>query len=153
DDLETADLLILAGANANAANDYGVTPLSLACTNGSSSMVNRLLKARANPNAAAWAGETAFMKCARAGNLDAVKSLLAHGAEVNAKENREEQTALMWAAAEKHPEVVRALIDHGANVNAHSKSGFTPLMFAAQQGDIDSARILLAAGAKMNEPA
>src|SRR5580700_8437859 len=34
DDLETADLLIRAGADANAANRYGVTPLCLACLNG-----------------------------------------------------------------------------------------------------------------------
>src|SRR5262245_21609498 len=35
DDLNTADLLIRAGSNVNAATDYGVTPLSMACTNGS----------------------------------------------------------------------------------------------------------------------
>jgi len=35
-------------------------------------------------------------------------------------------------------------------VNAGSKSGFTPLMFAAQQNDLDSARILLRAGAKVD---
>ena len=34
DDLETAKRLIAAGASAKAANRYGVTPLSLACTNG-----------------------------------------------------------------------------------------------------------------------
>ena len=34
DDLETADRLIAAGANVNAKNDYSATPLSLACTNG-----------------------------------------------------------------------------------------------------------------------
>lgn len=42
DDLEVADLLIRAGANVNTANDLGVTPLSLACTNGSAPMVERL---------------------------------------------------------------------------------------------------------------
>src|SRR6267142_289296 len=42
DDLETADLLIRAGADVNKANDYGVTPLSLACTNRSALMVERL---------------------------------------------------------------------------------------------------------------
>src|SRR6266705_5597213 len=35
DDLETADLLIAAGAKASTANDNGVTPLWLACANGS----------------------------------------------------------------------------------------------------------------------
>ena len=37
--LESAELLIRAGANVNAANDYGATPLSLACTNRNSDMV------------------------------------------------------------------------------------------------------------------
>src|SRR5207302_1683795 len=45
DDLETADLLIHAGANVNAANEYGVTPLSLACTNRNAVLVDRLLEA------------------------------------------------------------------------------------------------------------
>src|SRR6516225_247991 len=35
DDLETADLLVRAGTNVNAATTLGVTPLSLACENGS----------------------------------------------------------------------------------------------------------------------
>ena len=35
DDLATVDVLLRAGAHADATNDYGVTPLSLACTNGS----------------------------------------------------------------------------------------------------------------------
>src|SRR5262249_9756211 len=38
DDLETAGLLIAAGANVNAPNDYGATPLMLACVNGSAGM-------------------------------------------------------------------------------------------------------------------
>src|ERR1700746_3151385 len=49
DDLDTADLLIDAGARANAANDYGITPLALACSNGSAPMVDRLVKAGADP--------------------------------------------------------------------------------------------------------
>src|SRR6266550_388443 len=40
DDLETAALLVRGGANVKAANRYGVAPLSLACTNGNSAMVD-----------------------------------------------------------------------------------------------------------------
>src|SRR5512140_2962807 len=47
DDLATADLLIRAGANVNAATDYGITPLSLACSNGGAAMAEKLLKAGA----------------------------------------------------------------------------------------------------------
>jgi uncharacterized protein len=152
DDMETADLLIRAGANVNAANSYGVTPLSLACVNENAAMVEKLLKAGADPNGVP-AGTPVLLTAARTGNVDTVKSLLAHGADVNAKENARGQTALMWAVAEKHPEVARMLIDHGADVHAPSKTGFTPLLFAAQQGDLEATRMLLEAGANVNEAA
>src|SRR5262245_64515678 len=42
DDLDSADLLIRAGANVNAANDLGVTPLWTASQNGSTAMVAKL---------------------------------------------------------------------------------------------------------------
>ena len=71
-----------------AANRYGVTPLSLACTNGNGAMVELLLKAGADPNTALPGGETALMTAARTGKVDAVKALLARGADVNAKEAR-----------------------------------------------------------------
>src|SRR5450432_1149248 len=43
DDVATAELLIRAGANARAANRFGMHPISLACTNGSAAMVELLL--------------------------------------------------------------------------------------------------------------
>ena len=44
-DVATADLLIRARADANVANDFGMTPLSRACTNGSAALVELLLDA------------------------------------------------------------------------------------------------------------
>jgi ankyrin repeat protein len=151
DDLETAELLIRAGAKVSAVNDYGVTPLSVACTNANAAMVEKLLQAGANANAALPTGETALMTCARTGNAEAVKSLLVHGAGVNAQQSENAQTALMWAVAQKHSDAARALIERGANIHARSKGGFTPLLFAARVGDVDSTRVLLAAGADVNE--
>jgi ankyrin repeat protein len=43
------------------------------------------------------------------------------------------------------------LIEHGADVHARSRSGFTPWLFAAQQGDLDSVQALMAAGVNVNE--
>jgi ankyrin repeat protein len=103
-----------AGADANAANQFGMTPLSRACTNGSAAMVERLLKAGANPNTAIATGETPLMTCASSGAAAAVKALLARGAAVDAAEPSQHQTALMWAAAERHSEVVAILAEAGA---------------------------------------
>src|SRR5207247_9180008 len=51
DDLESADLLLRAGAKVNAATDLGVTPPWNAGLNGSERMVRRLLEAGSDPTA------------------------------------------------------------------------------------------------------
>ena len=172
DDGESADLLIKAGANVNAANDLGATPLWTASLNGSPTMVRRLLQAGANANAALLLGETPLMVASRSGNPDVVEQLLAKGANVNARAARG-QTALMWAVSQKHPDVVKVLLSHRADVHARSESwrqmeavsphgapeynreipygNNTPLMFAARVGDLASAKLLVAAGANVND--
>jgi ankyrin repeat protein len=149
-DVATAGLLVGARANANTANDFGMTPLSRACTNGSAAMVGLLLEAGANPNTPIATGETPLMTCAGSGSAEAVRMLIARGADVNAKEPSQEQDALMWAAAERHADVVDLLVEAGANLEAHSKKGFTALHFAAREGDLETARRLLAAGVNVN---
>jgi ankyrin repeat protein len=82
----------------------------------------------------------------------------------------------MWAAAGHHPEAVRLLLAAHADVKARSnssmqrvmlccqlyqgdadgaavvkKGGFTPLLFAVQAGDIESTKLLLAAGAALDD--
>ena len=149
-DAETADLLLKAGANPNAANDFGMTPLSEACTNAGAPLVRLLLKGGANPNTPIATGETPLMTCARTGSVDGVRILIEYGASINAKEPKQDQTALMWAAAERHADVVKALIELHADLKAHSKQGFTPIHFSARVGDLESVKQFLAAGVDVN---
>jgi ankyrin repeat protein len=149
DDLETAKLLV--SANVKATNHYGVTPLSLACQNGNTAMVELLLDRGADPNTTLRGGETVLMTAARTGKAGPVKALLSRGATVDAKERRG-QTALMWAAADGHAEVVELLLKAGADFRtALPDSGFTPLFFAARDGRADVVRAFLKAGADVNE--
>jgi ankyrin repeat protein len=144
----------------------------MASMNGSTSMVRRLLLAGADPNVTLLRGETPLMVAARSGHPAVVEQLIAKGADVNARAARA-QTALMWAAAQKHPNVVKVLIDHGADIHARSAAwnevmavephgvrennraiphgGDTALMFAAREGDLASAKLLIAAGANVND--
>jgi ankyrin repeat protein len=127
DDVETARLLLAAGANAAPANRDGSMPMFLACENGSAPMIELLLKAGADVNAPVLPhGETALMMAARSGKLDAVRVLLDHGANPNAAENLRGTAALMWAAEKNHAAVVRLLVTRGAEVGAQSRV-FTPL--------------------------
>jgi ankyrin repeat protein len=174
-DVTAAVLLIRAGANVNAANDLGATPIWLASVNASAPMIARLVKSAANPNAALASGETPLMAASRSGGVSAVQELLRAGANVNAKERLHGQTALMWAVEQRHAAVARVLIEHGADLHARSSvrhqlentagntnaagdfemahGGSTPLLFAARQGDVETTRVLLDAGADVNDTA
>ena len=65
DDLPMVAALIAAGPDLDAANDYGVTPLALAATNGSAEVLDVLLRAAANPDATLQAYLDSFQE----GNL------------------------------------------------------------------------------------
>ena len=60
------------------------------------------------------------MAASRTGNVEAIKVLLDHGAEVNAKETLRGTTPLMWAADEGHAAAIQLLIQHGADIKARS---------------------------------
>jgi ankyrin repeat protein len=129
-----------------------------------------LINAGANPKATLSGGQTILMTAARTGNAEAVRILLEHGSDPNAKESANDETALMWAVAENHGEAAHELIAHGAELNVRSKlleyktdrfglegvltilprGNWTPLMYAARQGSLEAARVLADAGASLN---
>lgn len=170
-DLDMVKALLAAKADPDAANRYGVTPLLQASRVGNAAIVEALLKAGADPGKSVRGGETPLMAAAGAGSLDAVKLLLAKGLDVNAKEPEQGQTALMWAAAEGHLPVVKALLAAGADVNVlakaielenealpdqgrqwsdYSRGGLGALMYAAREGHLDVATVLVEAGARLD---
>jgi uncharacterized protein len=165
-------VLLRAGAKPNAANRYGVTPLSLAALNGNAAVVGALIEAGADPNSKLAEDQTILMAAARAGNPGVLTRLLDAGADVNAKERVAGETALMWASLENHAVAVTLLVARGASINARSdvmafprlrfgdgivarptalpRGGWTPLMYAARENAIDAARALAGAGADLN---
>jgi len=171
DDPATVAKLLRGGAKPNVANRYGMTPLTLAAINGNAEIVNALLAAGADANGRLPSGETVLMTAARTGSAPVIRALVARGADPNAAERGEGETPLIWAVSENHPEAARALIEAGADVNKRSapsslpklnfgtsgivpmalpKGAFTPLMYAARQGAIDAARVLIDAKADVN---
>jgi ankyrin repeat protein len=60
-----------------------------------------------------------------------VRSLLAHGVDVNAR-GRHELTALMWAAGQGHAETVEVLLKSGADASLRDDRGKTAADIAAE---------------------
>jgi ankyrin repeat protein len=90
------------------------------------------------------------------GDMEAIRLLLEHGADVNAPAGAEfGRTALQAAiaAGTPNPDIVDLLLLNGADVNAPpaARGGVTALQGAAIQGDIQVVRMLLACKADVNE--
>src|SRR3990167_8579512 len=78
------------------------------------------------------------------GYLHYVKELLAHGSNVNEKNEYEEGATPLYIAAQNgHAAIVEELLAYGAKMDEKSKVGITPLYIAAQNGNVDVVKALL----------
>jgi ankyrin repeat protein len=127
DDLETADMLLKAGAKVATPNALGITPVYAAAEHGNAAMLRRLLDAGASVTTSDSAGDTVLMAAVRAGNPDAVQLLLDRGAPVNATDPQYSHTALMWAVDRDDAAIMKLLIAKGATIDAATRIGQKPV--------------------------
>ena len=117
--------LIAEGADVNALDRHGRSPLESAVDGGDVQVVGLLLKGGAKP-------EPAFLGAANRGKLDVVRTLVEGGADVQIKDS-ERKTGIHWAAVNGNAEVVTYLAGKGVDVNAKDKWGRTALMDARDE--------------------
>src|SRR6266702_3429014 len=124
--LKTAEVLLDHGANADAENDEGETPLKLVSQGGYGSQEG----------------------------IDIARLLLERGVDVNAR--KKNKTAPLHSAAFNGCfEIAQVLLDHGANVDAEDDEGETPLSLVSRGGydsknQVRIARLLLERGVDVN---
>jgi ankyrin repeat protein len=75
-------------------------------------------------------GHSALILAARSGYVDAVKTLVAAGADVNQNSVGDKTSPMLIAAINGHFDLAKWLLDQGANPNAASENGVTPLYAA-----------------------
>jgi ankyrin repeat protein len=152
----TAELL-KHGADIDATDTNGMTPLLRAAASGDTQSMKQLLARGANPNPPA-AALTALTAAVWYGNADAVKLLLGRRVPVDAKDAFG-FTPLSVAALWDRKEIAAELLDSGAGVNLPiagtvfmRRSPGTPLMLAAyaESQDVDLIRMLITRGADVH---
>ena len=95
----------------------------------------------------------ALFDAIRRGDAEAVKTLLAHGADVAAHNpgDHDGGTPLAAAAARGDVSIVKLLLDAGADVNEGGR-GTRPLIRAAHHGHVEVLKVLVESGADVNLP-
>ncbi len=151
--LITARKLIQLGADVNAPDQEGFTPMHLAIRHSHVQIVQLLLDREANVNAVADNGQTPLFFAAYYSRTDLVSLLLNNGADANIAD-REGLSPLHIVARQGRTEIAQMLIEYGANINAVDALGRTPIRIAQDNGRTEIMSLLGEMGAVeyTNEP-
>ena len=147
--IEAAKQAIAAGADVNAKDGGGWTPLHHAVEAGHKEIAELLIANGADVNAKDKLGWTPLFYAAFSGRTEVAELLIAEGVDVNAKDNL---GTLRYAASGGHKEIVELLIANGADVYAKGGgNGTTPLDMAIRLRRTETADLLRKHGGKTSE--
>ncbi|MGK7936681.1 MAG: ankyrin repeat domain-containing protein [Xenococcaceae cyanobacterium] len=147
---QICELLISHGADINAKDKTGCTPLHQAARVGHQNIVELLLDCGAKVNALDLTKKSALFGAAQHHKESIVKLLLSRGAEVNLTDDRD-CTPLLWAFQKSDgDETIKILIEYGANINVRDSRGRSLLHIAVGQNNKNIVELLLARGAKVD---
>jgi ankyrin repeat protein len=149
DDSTTVKALIVAGADVNAKDKLGETPLHIAAVRGYNEITSLLIDEGANVNTRNKHGLTPLHAAAWSDHKETAELLIAKGAQINAKD-ADGVTPLHVSALSGAKKTVTLLIDKGADINARNKDGMTPLHAAALTGQKEAVELLINKGADIN---
>ncbi|KAK4077918.1 uncharacterized protein Triagg1_3612 [Trichoderma aggressivum f. europaeum] len=141
-------LLVEEGADIEAKDGDGQTPLLWAAIVGHETVVKLLVEKGADIEVEDNFGQTPLSRAAENGHEAIVQLLAEKGAGIEAE--REDCLApILWAAMAGHEAVVKLLIEQGADIEVKDEDGQTPLSWAAVAGHEAVVKLLVEKGANI----
>ncbi|KAL2555794.1 Ankyrin repeat domain-containing protein 50 [Forsythia ovata] len=169
--LESAKVLVSAGAQVDFQSKDGRTALHRAAANGDRRMVEMLLELGADPTISDYdlgrsandvAGDkghkevvkildrgASVLNAARRGEVEVLESLLEKGASLSFSDQYG-LTPLHTAAIKGHKDAVMVLVEFGADLESRDAEGHTPLHLAVEGGSVETVQVLINRGANVN---
>jgi ankyrin repeat protein len=156
DDLERVVLLLSEGANTEARDARGRTPLLIATHRDQLAIAEALILAGADVNAKDGIQDSPYLYAAAEGRLDILRLTLRHGADLRST-NRYGGTGLIPAAHHGHVATVRELLTTSIDIDHVNNLGWTALLEAVILGNggpahTEIVRLLVDAGAMVSIP-
>ncbi|CAF3379583.1 unnamed protein product [Rotaria socialis] len=130
------------GADIDALDAYGYTPLMNAAMLGRVDIVNTLIECGADIQKSGQFGYTALHAAAQNGHLDVVQALAKYGASVSCK-NSDGDIPLILAVRGTHAEIIDYLLKSGSDIHQHGWLGKSAVHTAIANGDQATADTLL----------
>ena len=145
-----AQALLKHGANVDAGNGMGHTPLHHVSRLGDYKVSRLLLEHGANANSKTIGDETPLRLLAEgSGNLEVAQLLLEHGADPSIRSGTG-RDSLYMALLNGQPGLAQLLLKHGADPNGVDVYGRTLLHVASERGNLNVAEGLLELGVDVN---
>jgi ankyrin repeat protein/gamma-glutamyl-gamma-aminobutyrate hydrolase PuuD len=142
-------LLIYIGADINAKDKDGLTPLLKALDKGEENHAIELIRLGADITATSPKGHTALHYAAMRNEIKAAELLIENGSKINVL-NEYNYNPLREAVEKGYTEFVKLLIKNGADSNIHDESHKTPIMIAIEKGYNEITIELIKQGADVN---
>src|SRR5262245_6342734 len=148
-DAQAIRTLLDNGADVNARDAKGNTPLILASLYASPECVQLLIEKGADANAANMAGATPLIRAAT--SYVKARLLVAAGANVRVRTALGNTPLLLAARRAGNSRTVQLLLERGADATEPNAAGLSPILSGAASGDLKTVRLLLDAGAKADD--
>jgi ankyrin repeat protein len=150
-DAEAVRELLLLGAKLDQADAKGYTAYNAAATSGYGDLALELAGRGVERDANTGSAYTALSLAAYYGEIQTVRRLLESGSDPD-KQMNGWYNALHHAVKKNNVELARLLLAGGANPNVAvtARRGETPLMMAAENGNIEVINLLRSMGAQLN---